>query len=58
MICDPGCDLNIPQICFSGPQSDSNWTGSDFCETGSDMVKPEVKFLSQEIASMSHSMCF
>ena len=21
------------------------------------MVKPEVKFLSQEIASMSHSMC-
>ena len=29
-----------------------------FCETGSDMVKPEVKFLSPEIASMSHSMCF
>ena len=33
------------QIYCNGPESDSNCTGSDFCETGSDVVKPEVKFL-------------
>ena len=45
MIYDTGSDLNISQIYLNSLQSDSNGTGSDFCETGSDMFKPEVKFL-------------
>ena len=28
------------------------------CETGSDMVKPEVKFLLPEMASVGYLMCF
>ena len=39
------CDINIPQIYFNDPLIDSNCTRSDFCETGSDIIKPELKFL-------------
>ena len=37
---------------------DSEGTGSDFCQTGSDMFKPEVKYLWPEMTFISHWMWF
>ena len=50
-----GGSVPRPPGCYA---YDSNGTGGDFCETGSDMFKPEVTILWPEMTLMGHWRCF